>query len=322
MSEAGFGLPAGGRSRIVSPFALLAGAAGTANAVGARPARLPARSRRRLKRAGADDRHRPKPGWGTLMVVGLMAATGLYGTVRGGQYAAYVAAEGPPADLVAKALGFSIDTVTISGLKSLTPGEILRDGGVSPRSSLALLDAGALRDRLKAVPLVQDVSIRKLFPNDLHVTVTERDAAAVWQKDGQLSLVSADGTPIDTVRDDRFNALPFVVGDGANTRVGEFQGLLDAAGELRGKVRAGVLVGQRRWTLQMDSGIEVELPELDAVDTLKRLAEIERQSRILEKDVVSIDLRIPGRITARLTEDAAAARAAMLAKRPKRKLDL
>ncbi len=262
------------------------------------------------------------PGWGTVLVVALMAATGLYGAVRDGDYATYVAANGQPSDLVAKALGFSIDTVTISGLKALTPGEILRDGGVSSRNSLALLDAGALRDRLKAVPLVQDVSVRKLFPNDLHVAVTERDAAAVWQKDGQLSLVSSDGTPIDAVRDDRFNALPFVVGDGANTRVGEFQALLAAAGELRDKVRAGVLVGERRWTLQMDSGIEVELPELDAEDTLKRLAEIERQSRILEKDVVSIDLRIPGRITARLTEDAAAARAAMLAKRPKRKLEL
>ena len=314
MSEVGFGPPAGARSRIVSPFALLAGAA--------RPLAGPTRSRRRTKRSIAEPRQRPMPGWGTALVVVLMAATGLYGTVRGGQYATYVAENGAPADLVAKALGFSIDTVTISGLKSLTPGEILRDGGVSARNSLALLDAGALRDRLKAVPLVQDVSVRKLFPNDLHVSVTERDAAAVWQKDGQLQLVSSDGTPIDAVRDDRFNSLPFVVGDGANIRVGEFQSLLGAAGELRDQVRAGVLVGQRRWTLQMDSGIEVELPEVDAVDTLKRLAEIERQSRILEKDVVSIDLRIPGRITARLTEDAAAARAAMLAKRPKRKMDL
>ena len=135
------------------------------------------------------------------------------------------------------------------------------------------------------------------------------------------SLIAADGTPIDAVRDDRFNGLPFVVGEGANARVAEFGALLAAAGELRDRVRAGVLVGGRRWTLQMESGVEVQLPELDALDTLKRLADIERQSRILEKDVISIDLRIPGRITARLTEDAAAQRAAMLAKRPKHKVD-
>lgn len=313
MSEAGIGLSPGARSRIVSPFALLAGSA--------RPAPAPVKSRRRLRRAAAASRRRPVTGLGSVLVVALMAATGLYGTVRGGQYADYVAANGAPADLVAKALGFSIDSVTIAGLKSLTPAEILHDGGVSGRNSLVLLDPGALRARLKAVPLVEDVSVRKLFPNDLHITVTERDAAAVWQKDGQLSLVSTDGTPIDAVRDDRFNALPFVVGDGANGRIGEFLALLSAAGELRDKIRAGILVGQRRWTLQMESGIEVQLPEIDAVDTMKRLADIEHQSHILEKDVLAIDLRIPGRITARLSEDAAAQRAAMLAKRPKHKAD-
>lgn len=312
MSEAGVGLSPGARSRIVSPFALLAGAG--------RPTPAPVKSRRH-RRAAAEVRRRPVTGLGSLLVVALMSATGIYGAVRGGQYADYVAANGAPADLVAKALGFSIDSVTIAGLKSLTPAEILHDAGVSGRNSLVLLDPGALRARLKAVPLVEDVSVRKLFPNDLHITVTERDAAAVWQKDGQLSLVSTDGTPIDAVRDDRFNALPFVVGDGANGRIGEFQALLAAAGELRDKVRAGILVGQRRWTLQMESGIEVQLPELDAVDTMKRLADIERQSHILEKDVLAIDLRIPGRITARLSEDAAAQRAAMLAKRPKHKAD-
>lgn len=313
MSVAGLGRPIGPRFGIISPFALLAGAPHSVPA--------PVRARRRARRAAAGTRPRPFPGLGTLLVAALLATTGLYGAVRGGQYAAFVAANGSPADVVAKALGFSIDAVTISGLKSMTPGEILRDGGVSSRTSLALLDPGALRERLKAVPLVQDVAVRKLFPNDLHITVTEREAAAVWQKDGRLTLISSDGTPIDAVRDDRFNALPFLVGDGANAHFSEFQSLLAAAGDLRDKVRAGIYVGQRRWTLQMASGIEVELPELGAVETLRRLADIERQSHILEKDVLSIDLRIPGRITARLSEDAAAQRAAMLAKRPKHKVD-
>ncbi len=311
LSEAGIGAGTGTRS--ISPFALLAGTA--------RPSSVPARSRRRTKRIAAEARRRPLPGLGTVLVVALLGATGLFGAVRGGEYATFVAENGAPADLVAKALGFSIDAVTISGLKSLTPGEILHDGGLSQKNSLAMLDPTALRDKLKSVPLVQDVTVRKLFPNDLHINVTERDAAALWQKDGQLRLISTDGTTIDAVHDDRFNGLPFVVGEGANTRVGEFQALLSAAGELRDQVRAGILVGERRWTLKMESGVEVKLPELDAMDTLKRLADIERQSHILEKDVISIDLRIPGRITARLSEDAAAARAAMLAKRPKHKAD-
>ena len=309
LGPGGAGVLADPRPRFASPFALLAGLQKPATTV---------RSRRRSAPTG-ERRVTPAPGLGTLLVVALMAGTGLYGAVRNGQYEAFTAANGAPADLVAKMLGFEIGAIRITGLASLSPGEILRDADVGPRNSLALLDPVAVRDRLKAVPLIGDVSVRKLYPNDLHIDVTERGAAAVWQKDGKLQVIAADGVPIDGVRDDRFNGLPFVVGDGANEHLGEFETLLGAAGELRDKVRAGIYIGDRRWTLQMDSGVEVELPELGAPETLKRLADIDRQSHILEKDVISIDLRIPGRITARLTEDAAAARTLMLAKRPKRK---
>ena len=40
---------------------------------------------------------------------------------------------------------------------------------------------------------------------------------------------------------------------------------------------------------------------------------------ILEKDIVSLDLRMPDRVVARLSADAAAARDAALAKKPKKK---
>ena len=73
----------------------------------------------------------------------LMAVTGLRGGARRRPMAAYVATNGAPADIVAKALGFSIDAVTISGLKSLTPDEILRDGGVGA----AQLPGPARRER-------------------------------------------------------------------------------------------------------------------------------------------------------------------------------
>jgi cell division protein FtsQ len=41
-----------------------------------------------------------------------------------------------------------------------------------------------------------------------------------------------------------------------------------------------------------------------------RLARLEQEARVLEKDVVSLDLRIPGKLYVRLTEEAAATREA------------
>src|SRR5579875_1258906 len=182
LGPGGAGVLADPRPRFASPFALLAGLQ--------KPATAP-RPRRRSAMASAR-RATPAPGLGTLLVVALMAGTGLYGTVRNGQYAAFTAENGGPADLVAKAFGFSIGAIRITGLASLSPGEILREADVSSRNSLALLDPVAIRDRLKAVPLIGDVSVRKLYPNDLHIDVKERGAAAVWQKDGQLQVIAAD----------------------------------------------------------------------------------------------------------------------------------
>lgn len=302
------GLLAQAHPRFAGPFTILYG----------KPATAASAPRSRAAPRSVTFWKGPRRGWGVVLVTVLFGATGLFGAVRGGQYASFTAENGTPGDIVAKALGFSLDNIAISGLKELAPREILDGGGISPRTSLALLDPAVLRERLKAIPLVRDAVVTKLFPHDLSVAVVEREPAALWQNDGQISLIAADGVPIDAITDDRFNALPFVVGAQANERLPEYQALLAAAGDLKDKIKAGVFVGRRRWTLQMSSGVQVDLPEIGAVETLGRLAAIEAKYGILEKDVISLDLRVPGRITARLSEDAAAQRAALLAKRPKK----
>lgn len=276
------------------------------------------RHRERARRVKPRDRVLSQSWVGMLLSAAIVGGVGLYAANLGGEYTTFVAQHGAPLDIAAKIFGFEIDTVRISGLQELTQDEIMSGAGLSDRNSLLFLDAAGMRDRLKSMPLVRDVAVRKLFPNSLSVDVTERGAAAIWQKDGQLSVVAGDGVAIDDVHDDRFNQLPFVVGPGANAHLGEFTALLDSAGDLRDRIKAGIYVGQRRWTLQMDTGVEVMLPEIDPKTALARLAALDHAGRITDKDVLWLDLRIPGRITARLSEDAAAARLAMLAKKPKK----
>jgi cell division protein FtsQ len=62
----------------------------------------------------------------------------------------------------------------------------------------------------------------------------------------------------------------------------------------------------------MTSGVEVLLPETNARGAVEMLARLERERNILEKDVVSLDLRVPGKIYVRLTEEAAEARDAKI----------
>jgi cell division protein FtsQ len=86
------------------------------------------------------------------------------------------------------------------------------------------------------------------------------------------------------------------------------------AGDLSKRVKAGVLVAGRRWDLEMINGVTVRLPEENpgaAIDTLTRM---QKEARVLDRDIMSIDLRARDRVAFRLTEEGVAAREALTQK--------
>jgi cell division protein FtsQ len=258
-------------------------------------------------------------GLGVGLAAALILAAAAVGAVRGGQYQAFVAAQGPLGDVLARELGFGVKAVTISGIARLDERETLGLAGISPKSSIPFFDVDAARARLEKAPLVASASVRKLYPNRIVIDIVERAPAALWQRDGEVSIVAADGAALDELKDARLNDLPFVVGKGANKRLREYLKLLDAAQELRSKIEAGVYVSERHWNLRMKTGVDVKLPENDPASAMPALLKLERENHILEKDILSLDLREPGRVFARLTADAADARAQKFADAKKKK---
>ena len=252
----------------------------------------------------------------TLVFLG---AVGFYGAVQSGRYGDFTASYGTPADMLARTAGFGVRAVTISGSVELTEAEILEAAGVRTSNSLPFLDIGEVRDRLMTMPLVREASVRKLYPGRLLIDIREREPFALWQKDGRVAIVSADGTVIDDMHDDRFLDLPFVVGEGANGHLADYVALLENAGDLRSRIRAGMYVGGRRWSLKLTSGIEVKLPEKQPGQALAALAVLQREARVLDKDIIAVDLRTPGRVAFRLSAEAADRIAEAQAKKPKAK---
>jgi cell division protein FtsQ len=255
---------------------------------------------------------------GTALLLAFFGATAAYGVVVGGQYDAMRQQHGEPRDIAARVAGFGLGKVTISGIVQLSEREVLTMAGIHRHLSLPFLSVAEIRAKLESAPLVKSAVVRKLYPNELAITLVEREPYALWQINGELSVVAADGTVIDRMSDARFASLPLVVGDQANKRAASYVALLEAAGPLRSRIRAGMLVSGRRWTLKMDNGLDVKLPEENAVEAVARLARLEREQRILEKDVLALDLRIADRIVVRFTEEAAAARQELVKKRSPR----
>lgn len=261
----------------------------------------------------------PPRGTGLALTVALFAATGQYGVTIGAPVNPDLAALGTPGDMIANALGFRVQTVTIKGQQALTDSEILAAAGVTDSSSTIFLDAGAARDGLQALPLVASATVHKLFPSTLAVTIVERIPFALWQKEGRIHIIAEDGTVIDEARDTRFAGLPFVVGEGAGPRAAAFFAELDKVPDVKSRVRAAVLVAQRRWNLVLDNNVIVRLPEEDIVPALNELADLQAEGKVFDKAVLAIDLRLSDRVAFRLTAEAAAARAEWLAAEEKKR---
>ncbi|WP_374730362.1 cell division protein FtsQ/DivIB [Salinarimonas sp.] len=256
---------------------------------------------------------------GTLLLTAFFAGVTLSGLSAGGRLDAFFAEHGAPRDVAARMLGFGVDAVTISGIARLRESEVLDAAGIDPTVSLPFLDAEVAREGLEALPLVRSASVRKLFPDQVTIGLVEREPYALWQVDGQVYVISADGEVIDLFSEDpRYAALPHVVGEGANGRLEDYFAIVDAAGPLRARIRAGTLVAERRWTLKLDTGLDVRLPERDPMAALERLVALEAAHGLLEKDIIAVDLRLPDRVVVRLTEDAAQARAEEMKDRPLR----
>ncbi len=230
---------------------------------------------------------------GVIATILMIAASTGYGAVRGGQANQVIDFFKDARDAAANAAGFRIATVAISGERHLSREEILAAAGVTSRTSLLFFDVVDARARLLTNPWIAEATVQKLLPDRLVISISEREAFALWQKAGRVGVISDDGTVLEPYVLARDAGLPLVVGAGA---------------ELSANVRASVLVAERRWNLRLKNGVDVRLPEFDVEQALDQLAALERDVRLSNRDITAIDLRLADRITVRLSDGAFQAR--------------
>jgi cell division protein FtsQ len=258
-------------------------------------------------------------GAGVIASALLILSSAGYGAFRGGHGPDVMAALTDGRDAAANAVGFRITSIALAGGKQVTREEILTAAGVTGRTSLLFLDAGAARARLKSNPWIAEATILKLYPGQLRIDITEREAFALWQKDRQVAVISRDGTVVEAFVDRRFAKLPFVVGAGAESKAREFLAVLDKYPALRDQTKASVLVADRRWNLQLKNGIEIKLPEQEIERALETLVTLDRDKKLLSRDIAAVDLRLSDRVSVRLSDEAHAVRQEQLKPKPKRR---
>ena len=199
------------------------------------------------------------------------------------------------------AVGLVVSNIEVEGRTTTDRATILAALGAGRGTPILAVDPDRARRRLESLPWVRSAVIERRLPGTLFVHLVEREPLAVWQHDGRQELIDRQGEVIP-VRDlSRFARLPTVVGSDAARHAAALLAMLATQPGLASRVTAAIRVDDRRWNLRLDHRIDVLLPEEDAAAAWARLAQLERTKRLLQRDVETVDMRLPDRLVLRVT---------------------
>jgi cell division protein FtsQ len=196
--------------------------------------------------------------------------------------------------------GLAVREIRIEG-REFTPREALLSAiAVLPGEPILDFDPRAAKARLEEIAWVEEAHVQRQLDGTIFVRINERKAFAVWQRNGQFSVIDRAGHVMATDRLEAFGPLPLVVGEGAAREAATMIELLRSAPEIADRVQALVRVSERRWNMRLHSGADVMLPEGHEEAAIVRLAELQARERLLDRPLAAVDMRLPDRLVVRL----------------------
>ncbi len=199
--------------------------------------------------------------------------------------------------------GFTVQRITIEGQDQTSPGAVMDALEIEYGDAIFGINLDEMRARVEELDWVDRAIIVRALPGSIHVIIEERQAFAVWQRDGAFRVIAANGDVIETARADQYAHLPQVIGAGANHGAGDLFLAVNATPILAPRVRYAVRVGDRRWDLHLDNGVVVKLPEVDLGGALRALVDYDQEHRLLARAVSIVDMRLADRIVVTPSDD-------------------
>jgi cell division protein FtsQ len=222
--------------------------------------------------------------------------------------AIFVIAGGPDwvrqnaADTSARA-GFAVSKIEINGLR-YTPRLAVHAALGANDGAILFTDLDEIRTRIESISWVKQAQVIRKLPDRLEVSIVERKPFAIWQHNGRLAIIDAQGLELTGQGVDRFADLPLVVGEGAATHAHQVFADMTVVPGLLHRVDSVVWVGNRRWDVRFKTGEVLMLPEgrTQQQSALKAFAELQNGYQLLGRGKARFDMRLGDRMFVARTE--------------------
>ncbi|NTU71760.1 MAG: FtsQ-type POTRA domain-containing protein [Coriobacteriia bacterium] len=201
---------------------------------------------------------------------------------------------------------FSVDSVTVSGVKRLTSAQVLAEAAVPAGATLTRLPRKAIVKRLLADPWIADARVMARFPHALEISITERTPAAIVDAGGtSIWLIDGSGVWLGKSSGEASGTLP-VVRDiealkptpGTTTDSPELANALAVIGglgaDLRAKVRTVSAPTVDKTALILPRGVQVFVGSAEDIAKKSTVAQAILNQN---KNVVYVNVRVVNRPT-------------------------
>lgn len=204
-------------------------------------------------------------------------------------------AEGAFIEVSAKA-GFRLQNIFVEGRENADPDLLMALINAEKNMPLFKVKPHQIHEALSGISWIESVSVRRVFPDSLHITLKERAPVALWMNEGQLVVVDRAGYRITTQNLERFEELLIIQGKNAPENMGAFLDVVSAVPKVYERLDQAIFVGDRRWDLKLNNKIIINLPEDNIALALQRLVRAHERDEVLDKTIKNIDIRQSDRL--------------------------
>ena len=189
------------------------------------------------------------------------------------------------------ATGFGIDAVSVSGHRFTADSDIFDCLDLANTTTMPALDSTRAAARIERLPWIASASITRVYPGRIDITVTERTPFAVWLTGPSARLIDNSGRTLQAVPVSKLPDLPRIAGDGAPEAARALFDMLAQVPAIGSRVKVATRITGRRWSLELDGGVKLELPPEGEAGALAALSADVTGQRLLAAPGTIIDLR-------------------------------
>ena len=195
--------------------------------------------------------------------------------------------------------GLRLERVEINGRLNASDQAVKKTVEADWHQPMLRLDIARIHDELTSLGWVKGARVERRLPSTLIITLEERQALALYQDEGGHHVIDRNGNMIAGVAVENFTHLPVIKGPNAPAKAAAILTLLKAEPDLFAEVWSLTFQSERRWDVFLRNNIRIQLPEDDVDKAWAKLAQLDREHRLMQRDLMNIDLRVPNKLVIR-----------------------